>query len=130
MTKLHLIQKEFTLQYTTLTFYYIYCKGHIQTMSNDSIINVLTKYNKMNKMTKLYSLQLIIYITIYSTYPLLYCKGHIQIINNDNTKNVETINNRMNKMTKLHSLLLKFTLRYITLTDYYIVKDIHLNDKY
>ena len=57
MTKLHLIHKEFTLQYITLTFYYIYCTGHIQTISNNSIINVLTKYNKMNKMTKLYSLQ-------------------------------------------------------------------------
>ena len=45
------------------------------------------------------------------------------MINNDSTINVETKNNRMNKMTKLHSIHLEFTLQYITLTNYYIVKD-------
>ena len=42
---------------------------------------------------------------------------------NDNTINVKTENNRINKMTKLHSIHLEFTLQYITLTNYYIVKD-------
>ena len=32
-------------------------------------------------------------------------------------------NNRVNKMTKLQSIHLEFTLQYITLTRYYIVKD-------
>ena len=30
----------------------LYCKGHIQIMSNDSTINVETKNNRMMKMTK------------------------------------------------------------------------------
>ena len=46
------------------------------------------------------------------------------MICNDNTINVETKNNRVNKMTKLHSIHLEFTLQYITLTVYYILKDI------
>ena len=45
--------------------------------------------------------------------------------NNNRTMNVETKKkkNRVNKMTKLHSIYLEFTLQYITLTNYYIVKD-------
>ena len=42
---------------------------------------------------------------------------------NDRIINVETKNNRMNKMARLHSLQFKFSLQYITLTAYYIVKD-------
>ena len=61
---------------------------------------------------------------IYHTYLLLYCKGHIQMMSIDSTINVETKNNRVNEMTKLHLIQLKFTLLYITLTNYYIVKDI------
>ena len=41
---------------------------------------------------------------------------------NDNTINVKK-NNRVNKMAKLHSIHLEFTLQYITITNYYIVKD-------
>ena len=61
---------------------------------------------------------------MYHTYMLLYCKGHIQMTSNDSIINVETKNNRMNKMTKRHSIHIEFTLLYITLTNYYIVKDI------
>ena len=64
-----------------------------------------------------------IYITIYHTYQVLYCKGHIQMTSNKSIINVETKNNRINKMTKRHSIYLEFTLLYITLTTYYIVKD-------
>ena len=46
------------------------------------------------------------------------------MMSNGSTINVETKNNRMNKMTKLHSIQLELTLQYITLTSYYIVKDI------
>ena len=42
---------------------------------------------------------------------------------NDSTINVETKSDRLNKMTKLHLIHLEFTLRYITLTSYYIIKD-------
>ena len=44
-------------------------------------------------------------------------------MSNDSTMNVEIENNRANKMTKLHSTHIEFTLHYITLTCYYIVKD-------
>ena len=44
-------------------------------------------------------------------------------MSNDSTVNVETKNNITNKMTKLHSTHIKFTLHYVTLTCYYIVKD-------
>ena len=64
-----------------------------------------------------------IYITIYHTYRLLYCKEHIQMMSNDSTINVETKNNRINKMTKLYSIHIELTLKYITLTRYYIAKD-------
>ena len=30
---------------------------------------------------------------------------------------------KVNKMTKLHSIHIEFTMQYITLIDYYIVKD-------
>ena len=44
--------------------------------------------------------------------------------NNNRTINVETKkNNRVNKMTKLHSIYVEFTLQYVTLTGYYIIKD-------
>ena len=33
------------------------------------------------------------------------------------------------KMTKLHSIYSEITLQYITLTDHYIVKDIHLDNQ-
>ena len=42
---------------------------------------------------------------------------------NDSTINVETKSDRLNKMTKLHLIYLEFTLQYIPLTHYYIVKD-------
>ena len=61
---------------------------------------------------------------IYHTYLLLYGKRHIQMTSNDSIINVEIKNNRMNKMTKRQSIHLEFTLLDITLTDYYIVKDI------
>ena len=61
--------------------------------------------------------------TLYHTYRLLYCKGYIQITSNDSIINVETKNNRINKMAKLHSLQFKFSLQYIALTAYYIIKD-------
>ena len=40
----------------------------------------------------------------------------------DGSINVETKNNRVSEVTKLHSIQLEFTLQYITLTAYYIVK--------
>ena len=42
---------------------------------------------------------------------------------NDSTINVETKSDKVNKMTKLHLIHLEFTLQYIILTNYYIVKD-------
>ena len=71
MTKFHLIQLEFTLQYITLTNYYYQFRGHIQMMSNDSTINMETKSNRMKKMTKLHPIQLEItlkYITLTNYY--------------------------------------------------------------
>ena len=100
----------------------LYCKGHIQMINNDSIIIVKTKqYSEQNG--KIPSNTIRIRITIYHTYQLLYCKEYIQKISNDSTINVETKNNRINKMTKFHSLKFELTLRYITLTDYYIGKN-------
>ena len=64
-----------------------------------------------------------IYIAICHTYPLLYCKGHIQMTSNASNINVEIKGDIMKKMTKLHSIYLEFTLQYITLTTYYMVKD-------
>ena len=43
---------------------------------------------------------------------------------NDSNINVEIKGGRMKKMTNLHSIYLEFILKYITLTPYYIVKDI------
>ena len=63
-----------------------------------------------------------IYITIYYTYPLLYCNEHIQMTSNDSTINVET-----KKQNEQNDKIEFITIR--TLTDYYIVQDIHLNDK-
>ena len=40
----------------------LYCKGHIQIMSNNSNMNVETKNNRANKMTKLQLLHLIFII--------------------------------------------------------------------
>ena len=42
---------------------------------------------------------------------------------NDSIINMETKNNRVNKMTKLNSIHIELTLKYFTLTNYYIVKD-------
>ena len=42
---------------------------------------------------------------------------------NNSNINVEIKDDIMKKMTKLHSIYLDFTLQYITLTTYYIVKD-------
>ena len=42
---------------------------------------------------------------------------------NDNTIDVEPKNKKINKITKLHSIHIEFALQYITLTDYYIVKN-------
>ena len=44
-------------------------------------------------------------------------------MSNENSINVEK-NNRVNKVTKLQPIELEFTLQYIALTNYYIVKDI------
>ena len=74
MKKLLSIYLKFTLQYITLTDYYI-VKEQIQMMSNDSIINDETKWNRVSKMKKTVINILKIYITIYHTYQLLYCKG-------------------------------------------------------
>ena len=64
------------------------------------------------------------YNKLYHTYWLLYCKGHIQITSYDSNVNVETEkNNRVNKKTTLNSIHLEIILHYITLTNYYIVKD-------
>ena len=60
-----------------------------------------------------YNMSVLLAIILYRTYSM---------INNDSTINVETKNNRMNKMTKLHLIHIEFTLQYITLTTYYIVK--------
>ena len=60
---------------------------------------------------------------MYHTYRLLYCKGHIQMISNNSTINMETKNDTVNKIRKLHLIQLEFTLQYITLTSYFIVKD-------
>ena len=49
-------------------------------------------------------------------------------MSNDSTINVQKKNNRVNKITKLDSIHLEFTLQYITLTDYYIVKT-HTDNK-
>ena len=92
-------------------------------ISNDSIINVDTNKICSKENDKIIFNTLRIYITICHTYLLLYCKGHIQMVSNDRTINVETKNNRVNKMAKLHLIHLEFTLQYITLTSYYIVKD-------
>ena len=45
------------------------------------------------------------------------------MINNDSTIIVKTKNNKVNKIRKLHLIQLEFILQYITLTNYYIVKD-------
>ena len=45
------------------------------------------------------------------------------MMSNDSTINVETKSDRVNKKTKLYSIYLEFTLLYIGLTDYHIVKD-------
>ena len=64
------------------------------------------------------------YTKIYYTYQLLYCKTHIQITSNHSNENVETkIDNRVNKMTTFNSIHLEIILHYITLTNYYIIKD-------
>ena len=69
---------------------------------------------------------------------LLQCKEHIQIISNHNKTNVEKNiqitcnhsktnvkkNHSVNKMTTLPSIHIHFILHYITLTSYYIVKNI------
>ena len=43
--------------------------------------------------------------------------------NNYRTINVETKKNRVNKMTKFDLIYLEFTIQYVTLTSYYIIKD-------
>ena len=40
------------------TYQLLYCKGHIQMMSNDRTMNMKTKNNRMKKMTKLHSIQI------------------------------------------------------------------------
>ena len=63
------------------------------------------------------------YTTLYHTYVLLYCKGHIQITSNHSNINVKTDKIKVNKMTILNSIHLEIIPHYMTLTDYYIVKD-------
>ena len=53
ITKLDSTHLEITLQYITLTSYYI-AKEHIQMISNNSTSNVETKNNRVNKITKLH----------------------------------------------------------------------------
>ena len=40
------------------TYPLLYCKKHVQVVSNNSMINVETKNNRVNKMTKLDSIHL------------------------------------------------------------------------
>ena len=77
-------------------------------MSNDSIVNVKTKRNRVNKIKKTVINKLRIYVTIYHTYQLLYYKVHIQMTSNDSIINEETKNNKVSKTTKLHSIQLVF----------------------
>ena len=64
------------------------------------------------------------YTTLYHTYRLLHCKRHIQLTSNHSNINVEiNKNHKVNKMTTLSLIHLQIILHYITLTDYYIVKD-------
>ena len=56
-TKINLIHIKLTLQYMTLTHYYI-VKGHIQMTSNNSTISVETKNNRVNKMKNLHSIHI------------------------------------------------------------------------
>ena len=66
------------------------------------------------------------YTISYHTYCLLSSKGHIQLINNQSNINVENkeTNKRVHKITILHSIPIKHILHYITLTHYFVVKDI------
>ena len=64
------------------------------------------------------------YTTLYHTYKLLHCKRHILLTSNYSNINLEiNKNNRVNKMIILNLIYLQIILNYITLTDYYIVKD-------
>ena len=91
-------------------------------MSNDSTIMWKQKIIEWTN-DKIAFITFRIYITIYHTYFLLYCKGYIQMMSNDSNKNVEKKKQYSEQMTKLHSIYLEFTLQYITLTGYYIVKE-------
>ena len=91
--------------------------------SNDSINKCGNKKQQSEQSDKFPFNTIRIYITIYHTYLLIYCKRHIQMRSNDSIINVEIKNNRVSKVTSLHSIQLEFTLQYITLTCYYIVKD-------
>ena len=73
-------------------------------------------------MTTLNSIQ--VYTILYHTYKLLHRKRHIQLTSNHSNVNVKiNKNNRVNKMIILNSIHLQIILHYITLTNYYIVKD-------
>ena len=64
------------------------------------------------------------YTTLHHTYKLLYCNRHILLTSYYSIVNVEiNKNNRVNKMIILNSIHLQIILHYITLTNYYIVKD-------
>ena len=75
MTKLH---SKLLKIYNTLyiTYFLLYCKGHIQITSNDNTTKVERKqWSEQNHKITFNTLK--IYITIYHTYNLLYYKGHI-----------------------------------------------------
>ena len=111
ITKLHSTHLKFTLQYITLTIYYIIkdtFRWWWQVMTAPKMWKQKTIESAQNGKIALDTLK--VYNTLYITYFLLYCKWHIQIISNDNTIIVVTKNNRVNKRKKLHSILLEFTL--------------------
>ena len=81
------------------------------------------KQKKNNRVNKIELNTLRSYTTLYHTYKLLYCKRHIQKTSICNVNVEKEKNNKLYKMTTLNSIQLEIILHYITLTNYYIVKD-------
>ena len=119
-TKKKTIEQNDKIEFTYMLWY---CSENIHLMSNDRPIYVVMKTQSSDQNDKTILNTLKIYFIINHTYLLLYCKKHILMMSNDNTIYVKTKKpNRMNKIAKLHSIYIEFTLQYITLTCYYIVK--------
>ena len=76
--------------YTTLylTYQLLYCTGHIEILSNYSIIELEAKEIEYQDVNITFSI-LRIYTTLYHTYQLLYCTGHIEMTSNYSTMEVE-----------------------------------------